>query len=142
MPIIFAFGQLQFPTETSYPFDVYKHPIFEILYVLQCLGVYHVASGLFIDTQIAILLWFTGARFEMLGDEFENVSNPDELYYCIKKHQELLRFAEEVRSITKFIAMATIAIASVGLLIGGLVLISVSLYPSINNKHLVINVSK
>ena len=129
-PIIFA--RHQFPTESSYPFDVDSHPIFEILYALQCLAIFHLASGLFIDTQVAVLLWFTGARFEMLGNEFENVSNPDELYCCIKKHQELIRFAHEVRSITKFIALATITTSSIGILCGGLVLISVSRYSVIN----------
>ena len=115
-----------FPTDSSYPFDVDSHPFYEILYVLQSLAIFHIASGLFIDTQVAILLWFTGARFEILGDEFEKVKNSDELNCCIEKHQELLRYAHEVQSVTKFIALATFATTTIGILCGGLTLISVS----------------
>lgn len=121
-----------FPTDASYPFPVHFHPVYEILYIQQSVAICHIGCAIFIDSQLATLLWFAAARFEMLGEEFERVSSPEEFNACIRKHQELLRFANEVTFVSRFIALAIIATATVGLLCGGLTLMSVS-----QNFHLV-----
>ena len=115
-----------FPTDTIYPFAVEFHPVYEIIYIQQAVAIFHIAAALSVDNQIAILLWFTSARFEMVGDEVQNAINDDDLRCCISKHQEVLDYAKDVTRATRIIAMATITTTTIGIICGGLTLISVS----------------
>lgn len=79
-----------FPTDVSYPFSIDQKFVHAALYVQQVVTLFFIASALTVDFQVATLLWFTGARFEILGYNFERVTDEKQLNNCIKKHQYLL----------------------------------------------------
>nr|QNL14998.1 olfactory receptor 54 [Aulacocentrum confusum] len=113
-----------FPTDVVYPFPINHSFIHITLYSQQVLALFVVASALSIDFQVALLLWFTAAKFEILGHYFEQVSNEIELVNCIKIHQKILQYANNISVTVRFIALVTIATTTVGLICGGIILIS------------------
>lgn len=80
-----------FPTFAEYPFEVESHPVHEIIYFQQAFVGIQAAVGVTIDCQVAFLLWFAGARFEILAIQLADVVNEHELVSCIEQHLNLLR---------------------------------------------------
>ncbi|XP_046836330.1 uncharacterized protein LOC124431948 [Vespa crabro] len=81
------------PNIITYPFDVEKHPYYEIIYFQQSLTALQASTSATIDCQIALLLWFAGARFEMLGIELANTVDEYDLKRCIVKHYQIISYA-------------------------------------------------
>lgn len=79
-----------FPTHAKYPFSV-EHPMKSIIYLHQSLVGLQVAAGMCIDCSIAILLFYSAIRLELLAYEIRNVKNENELNACIKLHNKILR---------------------------------------------------
>ena len=79
------------PTDAKYPFDVDDHPAKDLAYFHQAMAGLQCAEIGSVDCQAALLIWFAGARLELLADEFKNVTTLKEFNDCIKKHQILLR---------------------------------------------------
>lgn len=79
------------PTFAVYPFDVESHPVYEIVYFQQAFTGIQACTGATIDCQVALLLWFAGARFEMLEIEIANAQDEYDLKRCILKHRHILR---------------------------------------------------
>ena len=80
-----------FPTHAIYPFSVRRHLYKGLIFFHQSLVGFQVSSGMAIDTQIALLLRYATARFEILGIQFNNAKSDGEFDACIEKHNELLR---------------------------------------------------
>lgn len=80
-----------FPTFAEYPFNVDSHPMREIVYFQQAFVGIQAAVGVTIDCQVAFLLWYTGARFEILTIKLININDENELRDCVKLHHDLLR---------------------------------------------------
>ncbi|CAL1672781.1 unnamed protein product [Lasius platythorax] len=81
----------QFPTDAKYPFSVEQHPLKGIIYLHQSLVGLQVSAGMCIDCSIAILLFYSAARLELLAKKIRNVKTECELDACIKLHDEILR---------------------------------------------------
>nr|KAF7394355.1 hypothetical protein H0235_016950 [Vespula pensylvanica] len=101
-----------FPTFAEYPFKVESHPIHEIIYFQQAFVGIQAAVGVTIDCQVAFLLWYTGARFEILAIKLINIVNEDELKACIKLHDDLLRYGKNVVKAVRFIILTSIGVSS------------------------------
>lgn len=80
-----------FPTHAIYPFAVSHQPLKSIIFLHQVIVGFQASAGMAIDTQIALLLRYTAARFEILGIEMRNTKSNCNFNACIKKHNELLR---------------------------------------------------
>lgn len=80
-----------FPTIAEYPFDVFHQPLKTIIYLHQSVAAILVTGQLCTNIFMALLLWYTSARFEMLDEQLGKVTNVYEVYKCIKKHQELFK---------------------------------------------------
>ncbi|KYN35091.1 hypothetical protein ALC56_10561 [Trachymyrmex septentrionalis] len=80
----------EFPTDAKYPFSV-QPPIKYIIYLHQSLVGLQAAAGMCTDCNIAILLFYSAARLELLVQKIRNVRNENELDSCIKLHDEILR---------------------------------------------------
>lgn len=80
-----------FPTYAKYPFDINYQPLKTIIYVNQSVVGFQFSSMLCVSGIVALLLWFTTARFEMLCNELRKVSTVYELRQCIQTHQQLLQ---------------------------------------------------
>ncbi|KYN19137.1 hypothetical protein ALC57_08493 [Trachymyrmex cornetzi] len=93
--IIMWFGPLllpqPFPIEVEYPFDVNKQPLRTIIYLHHIMAVYQSRTQVCSNIFIALLLWFTAARFEILSHKFQKSTSTSEFIICIQLHQRLLR---------------------------------------------------
>lgn len=81
----------EFPTHAKYPFPVERQPLRSIIFLHQSLVGFQVSSGMAIDVQVALLLRYTAARFEILATRLERVKSESELDACIREHVNLLR---------------------------------------------------
>lgn len=81
----------QFPTNAKYPFSVDHSPIREIIFLHQILAGLQVSAGMCIDCLLAALLWYVGAKFEVLSKDIREFRKVEELNACLKNHQEILR---------------------------------------------------
>jgi len=79
----------EFPTNAKYPFSI--QPIKYIIYLHQSLVGLQAAAGMCTDCNIAILLFYSAVRLELLDQKLRNVRNENELDSCIKLHDEILR---------------------------------------------------
>ena len=115
-----------FPTSAAYPFHVDSGIIMYVIYIHQSFVGFQCSTGATIDCQIALLMWYAGARLELLADEFKYVSNVRELHGFVRKHQRLLRYAEEVSYTMCYIALTTTAMSGIGTIFSSLQLFGVS----------------
>lgn len=81
----------EFPTHAKYPFPVERYAVKVIIYMHQSLVGLQAAAGMCIDVNIAILLFYSAARLELLDRRIRNIANERELNECIKLHNEILR---------------------------------------------------
>ncbi|KAI4500518.1 hypothetical protein M0802_004480 [Mischocyttarus mexicanus] len=112
------------PTFAIYPFNVETHPTYEIVYLMQAITGIQASSGATIDCQVAILLWFAGARFEMLQFEISNIVDEYDLKWCILKHRNIVSYAENVTKIARFVILTTVAITTTLIVFSGFLLVS------------------
>ncbi|XP_035728641.1 odorant receptor Or2-like [Vespa mandarinia] len=107
------------PTFAVYPFDTESHPIYEIIYFQQALTAIQACTAAAIDCLAALLLWFAGARFEMLKAEFANIVDEYDLTRCIQKHRHILSYAEKIVKTVRFVILATVAITTILIVFSG-----------------------
>ncbi|XP_008546952.1 odorant receptor 49b-like [Microplitis demolitor] len=108
-----------FPNVAEYPFPVDGHPTFEIIYMQQSIATIHCMSIPVFDCQIALLLWYAGARLELLGDEFQKVADNQQFIACVKKHQYLLWFIQEIIMSSRYILATTVVMCTIAVITSG-----------------------
>ena len=79
-----------FPTDASYPFPVTSPVIKCAIYIHQAFVGFQCSTGLTLDFQAALLLWFAGARLELLAQDAENIDDERKFGEFVRKHQHLL----------------------------------------------------
>ncbi|XP_035728639.1 odorant receptor 30a-like [Vespa mandarinia] len=107
------------PTYAKYPFKVDSHPIYEIIYFHQGFVGILASVGGTIDCQVAVLLWFTSARFEIL---------------CVELTRFINLYAKDVVITVRYIILITTCISAMIMIFGGLQLIFVSYAKSTTMK--------
>ncbi|XP_043803347.1 uncharacterized protein LOC122720616 [Apis laboriosa] len=113
-----------FPTHAIYPFSVRRHPYKGLIFFHQSFVGFQVSSGMAVDTQIALLLRYAAARFEILGIQFSNAKSDGEFDACIEKHNELLRHTREIRRSIRYLILATNGTTVIAVIFGSLNLIA------------------
>ncbi|XP_018305417.1 uncharacterized protein, partial [Mycetomoellerius zeteki] len=113
-----------FPTNAEYPFVVYQQPLKSIIFVHQSIVCFQASAQLCMNIFMALLLWTTSARFELLVKELRTVTNVHGLVQCIRQHQRLLQYAQEVVAIVRPFALTTISLSTFALIIIGLIFIT------------------
>ncbi|KAK2585687.1 hypothetical protein KPH14_010302 [Odynerus spinipes] len=108
-----------FPTFAEYPFEVESHPVHEIIYFQQAFVGIQAAVGVTIDCQVAFLLWFAGARFEILTMQLANIVNEHELESCVEQHLHLLSYAENIVKAVRFILLTSAGVSAICIVFGG-----------------------
>ncbi|XP_011053781.1 PREDICTED: uncharacterized protein LOC105145717 [Acromyrmex echinatior] len=99
-----------FPTNAEYPFVIYQQPLKSIIFMHQSFVCLQASAQLCINIFMALLLWTTSARFELLVKELRTVTNVHGLVQCIRQHQRLLQYAQEVVAIVRPFALTTISL--------------------------------
>ncbi|KAL0130354.1 hypothetical protein PUN28_002178 [Cardiocondyla obscurior] len=115
-PLVFP---QEFPTHAKYPFSI-TQAIKILVYLHQSLVGLQVAAGMCIDCNIAILLFYSAVKLELLAQEFRNVKNESELDACINLHNEILRYTSKVTSVIKPLILITITTTATGVIFGSL----------------------
>ncbi|XP_070148662.1 odorant receptor Or2-like isoform X2 [Polyergus mexicanus] len=113
-----------FPTNAEYPFDIYHQPMKFIIFIHQAIVCMQCASQLCTNVFIALLLWFTSVRFELLAEELRTIIDVHDLVKCIQKHQKLLKYADEVVTVVRPFALTAISLSTLALIIIGIILIT------------------
>ncbi|XP_046488720.1 odorant receptor 13a-like isoform X1 [Neodiprion pinetum] len=126
-PIFFIAGPIfqpqPFPGDVAYPFEVNSTWLWLCMYVMQSISIFQVGSMVMVDILYAMLLWYTGLRFELLNLEFQKVTNTNELRGCVGKYQKLIRYTENLTASTRIIAVEITSIAMFAVTTGGFVII-------------------
>ncbi|XP_067212042.1 odorant receptor 49b-like isoform X2 [Linepithema humile] len=77
------------------------------------------SSMLCVSLLVALLLWFTTARFDILCNELRKASTVYELIQCIQKHQHLLRYANDVIENVRFVVLSVVGTNAVSVICTG-----------------------
>ncbi|XP_047366299.1 odorant receptor Or2-like [Vespa velutina] len=113
-----------FPTDAKYPFQTERHPIKEIIFLHQTLVGFQASAGLTIDCQVALLLWYVGAKYEILAEKLKRIKNENELNTCLKKHQDIIRYTKQVKYVVKYLILTIVTTTNVVIIFGGLNIVS------------------
>nr|AXM05215.1 odorant receptor [Campoletis chlorideae] len=104
----------RFPTPAVYPFPIDHGPIMYLVYIHQSFVGFQCSVGATIDCQAAFFMWYVGARFEMLTQEFQDIQDSWGLHESIRNHQKLLQLAENVKHTMSYIALTTTTMSGIG----------------------------
>ncbi|CAL1680771.1 unnamed protein product [Lasius platythorax] len=126
-----------FPLEIEYPFRVDYQPMTAIIYFHQALGMYQVSCQVSANVFLALLLWFTAARFEILSNKFRTVTSYSEWKAYIQEHQEVLRYAKEMSNSIAHVVLSSLGVSTVALVFGGVTFLS-RLPPSIKIQYIIV----
>ncbi|KAF7996808.1 hypothetical protein HCN44_002454 [Aphidius gifuensis] len=126
--ILFLIGPLflpqKLPNDAVYPFSTEPLLTFTIIYAQDILVGFQISAGLVLDCQAALYLWFSGALFEILALEINNIKNYKQLKDYVKKHHDLILFTEKIIKTVSGIAFTTISMTIIGIVLGSIILAS------------------
>ncbi|XP_012538102.2 uncharacterized protein LOC105837676 [Monomorium pharaonis] len=114
----------EFPAPAKYPFSIEHFLMKSIIYLQQSLVAFQTVAAISVDYNIAILLLYCAARIELLTQKIRNVKNERELNMCIKLHNEILRYVNEVISVIRPIMFITIMTTAMAVIFGSLNLVT------------------
>ncbi|XP_072743375.1 uncharacterized protein [Anoplolepis gracilipes] len=126
-----------FPLEIEYPFRVDYQPMTAMIYFHQALGMYQVTCQVSANVYLALLLWFTTARFEILSNKFRTVTRYSEWKTYIQEHQEILRFAKKMSDSIAHVVLSSLGVSTVALVFGGVTFLS-RLPPSVKLQYIIV----
>lgn len=85
------FLPLEFPTDVWYPFSTESLLRKFILYIMQIFIIAQTVFCLDVDIMIAVILFYSTVKLELLASEVEQATNEIHIISCIRKHQEIIR---------------------------------------------------
>lgn len=80
------------PAPADFPFDASRQPLRAITYIHQIVVGLYIAAHLCVHAFMALLLWFTSAKFKLLVEDLRTITNIYDFIKCIEKHQQLLEY--------------------------------------------------
>ncbi|XP_046624942.1 uncharacterized protein LOC124307370 [Neodiprion virginianus] len=128
-------GLQPLPGAADYPFPLEPTWLWMILYASHSVIIAQVGCMAILDFMFAILLWYAGARFEMLGLEFQWATTPSDVQRCIRKHLYLIKYVDKLKLATRYMALEVTTIAVFAVVTGGFVLIRIFLSVHILAKY-------
>lgn len=81
-----------FPTHAKYPFPAERQPLKSFLFLHQSIVGFQASAGMAIDAEVALLLRYAAARFEILAEQLYKADNEQDINACIRNHSQLLRY--------------------------------------------------
>nr|XP_050867679.1 odorant receptor 13a-like [Vespula vulgaris] len=108
-----------FPGFSVFPFKTDTHPIYEIAYFAVSYPGLQSSAAATVDCQVAFLLWFAGARFEMLINEINEVLDEHDLKKCIIKHNHILVYAENIVNSVRYLIFTAVIVTSILVVFSG-----------------------
>ncbi|CAL1680769.1 unnamed protein product [Lasius platythorax] len=109
VPLVLAHPVL----ELEYPFSIDYQPMKGIIYLHQSFALYQVYAQVCATVFLALLLWFSTARFEILANKFRMATEHSDWKACIREHQELLRFAKQVTLSISHVTLSSLGVSTI-----------------------------
>ncbi|KAF3054617.1 Odorant receptor 265 [Nylanderia fulva] len=116
IPLVLAHPVL----ELEYPFSIDYQPMKGIIYLHQSFALYQVYAQVCATVFLALLLWFSTARFEILANKFQMITEHSDWKACIREHQEVLRFAEQVTLSISHLTLSSLGVSTITVIFSGL----------------------
>ncbi|XP_043288377.1 odorant receptor 43a-like [Venturia canescens] len=116
VPVIFGpfvFPDQAMPTAAIYPFSIESGVLMYLVFIHQSIVGLQTSAALTIDCQMAVIMWFAGARLEILAQEISDSPNVKEFRSFVKKHQRLVAYAERVSGTMCYTALITTVVSGV-----------------------------
>nr|AQN78439.1 olfactory receptor 37 [Meteorus pulchricornis] len=111
------------PVKIRYPFSIDTRLVFIFVYFQQFIFGIQAITTTSIDSQIALMLWYVVARLRILQEQMRKISNMYEFRKCIQQHQYILRLADEVISVGKYILATTVVMSTLSLILGAILIV-------------------
>ncbi|XP_043288665.1 putative odorant receptor 92a [Venturia canescens] len=115
--IFFVNSEQKMIVTVAYPFSTESNVPYHLVLLHQTIFVYQISATCTVDCQVAIILWFAGARLEILAEETKCFSNISQIVLFIKKHNQLLSYANSIAKImpyVTFVTTGTCGVAAIG----------------------------
>ncbi|XP_050462597.1 odorant receptor 49b-like [Cataglyphis hispanica] len=106
--------------ELEYPFSIDYQPMKGIIYLHQSFALYQVYVQVCATVFLALLLWFSTARFEILGNKFRMATEYSDWQECIREHQELLKFTKQVTFSISYVTLSSLGVSTITVVFSGL----------------------
>ncbi|EFN74033.1 hypothetical protein EAG_14617, partial [Camponotus floridanus] len=109
--VVFSCGPLllltKFPIEVWYPFPIESPIAIRIFYTIQVYCIIKTGLNFMPNFILAILFLYSSARLEMLCLKIQNAKNKRQINSCIKKHQKIIKYMNEIKHTVKYILLKT-----------------------------------
>ncbi|XP_072755624.1 uncharacterized protein [Anoplolepis gracilipes] len=101
------FLPLEFPMDVWYPFST--EPLLRkfILYIMQIFIIAQTVFCLGVDIMIAVILFYSTAKLEILASEVKQAINEIHIISCVRKHQEIIDFIVKTQRAIQYILFKT-----------------------------------
>nr|AXM05232.1 odorant receptor [Campoletis chlorideae] len=110
----FVISDQKMPTAAVYPFSIESGIPMYLAFVHQSIVGLQTSAGLTVDCQMAMMMWYAGARLELFAIEIQNDSSDMKQFsYYIEKHQRLLVYATRVSETMRYVAFTTTCVCGI-----------------------------
>ncbi|XP_047366821.1 odorant receptor 30a-like [Vespa velutina] len=101
------FGENDVPGDAMFPFDVTSLFIRIPIYLLDVIVLFQTALCVCVDFMIAMLMWYSATKLEILGLKLENATDKYKIKNCAKEHQKILNFISETQKVIEMLLFKT-----------------------------------
>ncbi|KAG7197292.1 hypothetical protein KM043_018413 [Ampulex compressa] len=116
-------GDQEYPTRVKYPFSIHSLLLKVIIYGHQSLGLLQCSAQVSVNGFIALLIFFSAARFVILIEELKGVTTIFQLKRRIQEHQHLLKYTNNVIDVSRPLVLCIAIVSFFTLVFNGVILI-------------------
>nr|XP_050865379.1 odorant receptor 30a-like [Vespula vulgaris] len=101
------FTENDVPGDAMFPFDLKSLFVKIPIYILDTILLFQTALCVCVDFMIAMLMWYSATKLEILGLKLENAADKYKLKDCAKEHQKILNFISETQKVIQTLLFKT-----------------------------------
>ncbi|KAG7197283.1 hypothetical protein KM043_018405 [Ampulex compressa] len=118
------FLSTKFPGEVWFPFSTEMLYRRCIIYILQSFVIMQTITSISVDFTISTMFWFSSARLNITCLQLRRVQNVDQLEKCIRLHQEIIEFVQEIQDAVQALLFKSNITMALTVISGALALLS------------------
>ncbi|KOC67845.1 Odorant receptor 49b [Habropoda laboriosa] len=92
------FSVQELPADGWIPFSIKPLGVYCLVYFVQVYCILQTAFCISVDFMIALLISFSAAKLDILGMKLRKANGHDVLVSCVKEHQEIIGFVEDIKT--------------------------------------------
>ncbi|CAK9806580.1 Odorant receptor 49b [Anthophora plagiata] len=101
------FSAQELPADGWIPFSMKPLGVYCIVYFVQVYCILQTAFCISVDFMIALLISFTSAKLDILGMKLREAYDYGMLVSCVKEHQEIIGFVEDIKTTVETLLFKT-----------------------------------